>query len=176
MKTKNSTGPGRPAYQVKWPTGKFTFTQLMERNGVNPKTGKGKDCTRLTLYKHLQVATKGTKSEIVRIKDETRKPNSKTGMGRKAFVYIRREKLNGMKAASKSRVSVKLNNKANDNTSASYEATKAALLAPTPAPTPAPEPVMAPVAEAQSSTPEVVTATETVSAPVTAEQPQAIAA
>lgn len=153
MKTKNATGPGRPAYEVKWPAGKFTFTQLMERNGVNPKSGKGNNCTRLTLYKHLKAASKGSKSEIVRIKDETRKPNSKTGMGRKAFVYIRREKFNGMKTMTKN-TSVK-NAKPKTATNKpvdSYEAMKATLLT---------------SSDTQSKVPETV--------PVTVEQSQEIA-
>lgn len=162
MKTKNiNRGPGRPAYEVKWPTSRFTMADLMERNGVNLKTGKGKFCTKLTLVKALarDLAKRGH-SFIVKL-DETREPNSKSGLGRKTFVYLRRSKLDTLKTARKSTATVNVGTKAPKvrtpkvtSTTADYEAQKAALLAPTPAVTIAPEPAPAPVAETLEATPE----------------------
>jgi len=153
MKNKNiNRGPGRPAYDIKWPNGKFTFDDLCEANGVNPKTGKGKFCTKLTLRKGIKrdAASRG-RSEIVLLKDEQREPNSKSGLGRKTFVYIRRSKLQTLKAASKSTASVNVGTKAvkpakvkatkSPATAAvDYEAMKANLLAPMPAVSITPEP------------------------------------
>lgn len=141
MAKNTSTGPGRPSYNVRWPYNKFTFNQLLENNGVNLKTGKGKNCSRLTLFKHLQAETKGAKSLIVKLKDQTREPNSKKGLGRKAFIFIRRDKLdNGLKTAKRSTVTVKLPSAAKSN--ADYEAQKLALATPTAAEPIASEPVI----------------------------------
>lgn len=167
MKNKNS-GVGRPKYPVKWPGRKFTMQDLMVFNGVNPKTGKGKLCTKLTLVKALQrdmfhpqeknplkpdFERPRRNSVIVRVKNETREPNSKSGLGRKTFVYIRREKLANVTKV----VTVKpVAKPAKVASTVDYEAQKAALLAPVPvvtiappapivaevAPTPAPEPVV----------------------------------
>lgn len=84
-------GPGRPQYQIKWPTGKFTFTDLEIENGVNPDTGKGKDCTTLTLRKGLK-RDQGKRgySLIVLLKGVLAEPNNKKGLGRKQLVYARR--------------------------------------------------------------------------------------
>jgi hypothetical protein len=152
--TQVSNGPGRPKYQVKYPNRKFTMTDLMEKNGVNPKSGKGKFCSKLTLVKALVRDSKlGTSSEIVKL-DETREPNSKSGMGRKTFVYIKRDKLNTVKTVAKSapaksaKVKVKTKTKVKPVTTTSdYEAQKAALLAPVPAVTITPEPTPAPAPE-----------------------------
>jgi hypothetical protein len=95
---KSSNGPGRPAYQIKWPTGKFTFQDLEILNGVDPETGKGKVCTKLTLRKGLaRDLALNSKSLIVKTK-ETRAPDSESGLGRKSFVFIRRSKLQATKA------------------------------------------------------------------------------
>jgi len=154
MKSNINRGPGRPAYEVKWPTSKFTMADLMEKNGVNPKTGKGKFCTKLTLVKALaRDHAKRGHSFIVKL-DETREPNSKSGLGRKTFVYIRRSKLDTLKTASKSTASVNVGTKSTKtrapkvtSTTADYEATKADLLAPVPAVTITPDPTPAPEAE-----------------------------
>lgn len=130
MKSKNKQrGPGRPMADINVPNKKFTFADLVEANS---------HVTPLTLRKFLKrdFARKG-KSEIVLVKDETREPNSKKGLGRKTFVYLRRSKLNSLKTARKSTVSVPL---APAKTTADYEATKAALLAPEPAPAEIPAP------------------------------------
>jgi hypothetical protein len=88
---KKNTGPGRPKYTPVIPKGKFTFTDLEIANGVNPKTGKGKDCTTLTLRKWLkrELAKRGH-SAIVHLKDTFADPTSKHGLGRKQYVYQRR--------------------------------------------------------------------------------------
>jgi hypothetical protein len=128
---KNQRGPGRPMASIKVPNRKFTFGDLVEANG---------HVTPLTLRKFLKrdAARKG-KSAICLMKDEHREPNSKKGLGRKTFVYIPRAKLNALKTASKSKVSVPLNDKpaktpAAAPVSTSYEDTKAALGITAPAP------------------------------------------
>ncbi len=160
MKSK-TRGVGRPSYPIKWPNGKFTMADLMVANGVNPKNGKGKLCTKLTLVKGLQrdmfmVGDNGKpdtnrprrNSTIVRVKDETREPNSKSGLGRKTFVYIRRAKLVKGKDVT---VNVGTKAKSTAPKSEAYEAQKAALLAPEPAV--APTEVAAPAAESTGGTP-----------------------
>jgi hypothetical protein len=88
MKNK---GPGRPKYRPNIPKGKFTFTDFEIANGVNPKTGKGKDCTTLTLRKWLKEdLSKRGHSTIVHLKDTFAEPTGKGGLGRKQYVYQRR--------------------------------------------------------------------------------------
>jgi hypothetical protein len=187
MKNKNANanrGPGRPAYVPKIPQSKFTFADFMELNGVDFKTGKGPNCSKLTLDKWLKrdKDRKG-KSEIVKL-DETREPNSKSGLGRKTYVYVRRSKLDTLKSAkvatTKTKVSVNVGTatakprkaKGVSTGTVDYEAQKAALLAPTPAVTITPAPVeTAPIAEA----PAAETAPEPVTPePVTAEATQTV--
>jgi len=136
MKNKSQRGPGRPMAEISIPSRKFTFADLVEAN---------EHVTPLTLRKFLKrdFARKG-KSEIVLVKDETRESNSKKGLGRKTFVYIRRSKMNALKTAIKSKVSVSI---APAKPTADYEATKAALLAPA-APVIAQAPEAAPATEA----------------------------
>ena len=193
MKKQNTTvtrGPGRPQYQMLIPSGKFTFTDLEIANGVNPKTGKGKRCTTLTLRKNLkkdmyildkkgEIARTNPNSLIVLLKDILAEPDSKSGLGRKQLVYIRRSQLNRAgKSNSNARKSRKQAADVAVNVGVSqatqdYEATKAALLAPDPVPavtiTPAPAvvetatateaiPVAAPVSVAETPAPEAVVA------------------
>lgn len=134
MKNKTNRGPGRPMAAIKLPNRKFTFADLCEAN---------EHVTPLTLRKFLKRdAARLGKSQVVLVKNETRDPDSKKGLGRKTFVYISRARKATLKNMAKSRVSVSLN-----NTSESYEKTKEAL--------------------AQPSTPIVNTQTSsTVSAPV----------
>lgn len=87
-------GPGRPKYTPVFPRGKeWTFTDLMEANGVeanlNSKNfGKGPKCTMLTLRKFLaRDAKKMGRSLIVKVKGVTSEPNSKSGLGRRAYLY-----------------------------------------------------------------------------------------
>jgi len=175
MKTKQS-GPGRPAYVPKLPTKlRWTMLDLQVRNEVNPATGKGPNCSKLTLVNWLADELANRRSGLVlKVNGETKEPNSKSGLGRKAFVYVLRSrkdeldktspapakpvktaKKSGLKTAAKSPVSVKLN-------TASYEATKAAILAPTPAPvvaaTPEPAPAPAEVTSAPVAETPVATA------------------
>lgn len=121
--TKSYDHPGRPAYIPVIPRGRFTMNDLCEENGVSLKTGKGKNCSRLTLVKWVAKQLGNKRSGlIVKVKDETSEPNSRKGLGRKAFLYIRRTQASNLKTAAKSNVSVKM------TTTADYEATKAALL------------------------------------------------
>jgi len=141
MKKNAKRGVGRPMAEISIPNRKFTFADLMEANT---------HVTPLTLRKFLaRDVDEGRKSLVVRIKEENREPNSKHGLGRKTFVYVKRSKLDGAK---KSAVSVNVGTAASKAKSAkpSYADTKAALLG-TPATvvkiTPAPAPVApAPVA------------------------------
>ena len=164
-KNSKSNGPGRPQYEIKWPRGKFTFTDLEIENGVNPKTGKGKNCTTLTLRKGLKRdQAKRGHSVIVCLKDILAEPNSKSGLGRKQPVYARRsvaEKYATKTSAprkAKADVTVNVSTTAPvdavSQSTVDYEAQKAALLAPTPAVTITPEPV----AETPAPAPEAVAA------------------
>lgn len=172
---KNTTvkhnGPGRPMYNPVIPRGKFTIAEFCEANGVNPKTGKGKACSKLTLIKFL--GRKQGKALIVRVKGETANPNSKKGLGRKAFLYTRRAGVTVPKATAAPVKQTRTRKATAPTATSDYEATKSALLAPTPAvvitpdPTPAPEtapvvdvaPVSEPVAETVATpAPEPVTA------------------
>lgn len=150
-------GPGRPAKQIKWPNGKFTFANLMVRNGVNLTTGKGSFCTKLTLNKALaRDLALGKKSVIVRLA-ETRKP--KGGIGRSSFVYELRNKTAQAKPAKRNKTTVTVGT--------DYEAQKAALLTPTPAVViTTPEP--APVTETPAPVVEQAPVAETTTDPVTA--------
>jgi hypothetical protein len=168
MKTVKHDGPGRPKYQPKLPRGKFTMNELCQENGVSLKTGKGKNCSKLTLVKFVARELSNRRSGLViKVKDETSEPNSRKGLGRKPFLFMRRP--NALKAAAKSDVSVNL------NTTAEYEATKAALGisgTPTPATPEAPVASPAPVAEVTAPVAETTPVAETVAttetAPVTA--------
>ncbi len=159
--TKRS-GPGRPSYVPKLPRGKFTMTDLCEANEVNLKTGKGPKCSKLTLVKFLakELANKRT-GLVTKVKGETRKPQGDAGLGRKAFLYIRRDApvKNNLATAAKSPVSVKVAPGTTD-----YEAQKAALGLGNPEPvtiTQAPaEPTPAPVV-AESPAPAQPEVTET---------------
>jgi hypothetical protein len=153
MKSKNQRGPGRPMAEITVPNRKFTFADLVEANS---------HVTPLTLRKFLKRdASRKGKSEIVLVKDETREPNHKKGLGRKTYVYIRRSKASALKTARKSSVTVPLST---PSTTADYEAKKAALLAPEPAPaapiaeTPAPEAVAAETAAVAADATSPVTA------------------
>lgn len=152
---KNATksrGPGRPMYQPVIPKGKFTMADFCEANGVDVKTGKGKNCSKLTLIKFM--GRKQGKAMIRKVKGELAAPANKNGLGRKSFLY---ERIPGT-VATKSTKAVKAAKstkapKAAKSTASDYEATKAALLAPTPAvvitPEATPEPEVAETATAE---------------------------
>jgi hypothetical protein len=184
-------GPGRPKYTPKFPRSlRFTFGDLCVTNGVNPDTLKGDNCTGLTLRKYLKrdKARKG-KSNIVMLKGQFGKPDSKDGLGKPPFLYCLRERLAdaGVTPAAKSKASKKPLAKAKASSvtvplatvpdaapvvdavstaTKDYEAQKAALLA-TPVPvvaisTPAPTP--APDAAPVADTAEVAAAVEVLAA------------
>jgi hypothetical protein len=44
----------RPGLQLRIPSGKFTIAELCAVNGVDPKTGKGPKCSKLTLINALK--------------------------------------------------------------------------------------------------------------------------
>lgn len=76
---------GRPRAEVNVPNKKFTFTDLVE---ANPELSE------VTLHKFLaRDRARKSKSEIVRLKDESREPSNEKGLGRKKFVYIKRTRL-----------------------------------------------------------------------------------
>lgn len=80
--------PGRPMYVPKFPEkDTFTFMDFLVSNGVNPKTGKGKNCTVLTLRKWLKRdKAKGDESTLILVESQS------TGKrGRKAHVYTLRK-------------------------------------------------------------------------------------
>lgn len=176
-------GPGRPAYEPKFPAKlKWTMADFCRRNEVDTETGKGPNCSKLTLVKFLKKDLKNRRSGLVgKLKDETAPPDSDSGLGRRSLLYFLRaradeieakaeakpaRKSNGLKTAAKSPVSVKL------STTADYEATKAALGIDTPAPTatePAPTAplVSVPIVAEPTPTPVAVTPAATVEAPAT---------
>lgn len=179
MKT-NKKGPGRPKYNPIIPKGKFTMDEFCVANGVNLNTGKGKLCSRLTLIKFLARDMFHTKagsnkpdhnkprknSSVVLVKDEFSEPNSKDGLGRKAFVYIRRSTLEAIKARKASKVAKKTTAPATpavtDSGTDAYEKQKAEILAPAvTVPAPTPEPVT-------ETTETVAPVTETPTEPVEA--------
>ncbi len=139
--------PGRPMYDPSFPrTKEFTFTDFEVANGVNPKTGKGKECTTLTLRKWLKrdKARMG-KSILVLLKGVTADPNSRKGLGRRAHLFSLRSKVNTTRTP---RVTQDAPSDVSPETK-SYEATKAALLADTSVPvtapaTPEPQPEVTP--------------------------------
>lgn len=161
MKKNASRGVGRPMANINIPNRKFTFADLEEANS---------HVTPLTLRKFLKRdADRKGKSEIVLVKGETRAPQSKNGLGRKTFVYVRRAKVAKV-TAPKAAVKAKAAKSPKASTkSTSYEAKKAALLgdnqtapvtapvAPAPVTATAPTPVAAETA-APVAAPETVTA------------------
>ena len=147
---KANRGPGRPAYSPKFPKSlKWTMADWCEANGINPKTGKGPNCSKLTLIKYKNNHPK----DFVRVKNEFREPASKDGLGRKCFLFSLSARAKSAKATKAAKVSKKVT----VNVGTDYDAVKAALLAPTPT-----VDIPAPV----EVTPEVVPAVaETVTAP-----------
>lgn len=180
--TRKHDGPGRPKYEPVFPrTKEWSFTDFMEVNGINinPNSkdfGKGPNCTMLTLRKFMaRDAKKLGRSLITKIKGVTSEPNSKDGLGRRAYLYSLRAKANVKRAsAPKSEApaaadTVTPHDDVSDATKR-YEELKSILAAPTPAPAavtipavtiapeatpaPAPEPVVeAPAAPVAETTP-----------------------
>jgi hypothetical protein len=171
VSSPEARGPGRPQYTPTYPKAKkWTLADFCVANGVNPETGKGPNCSKLTLIKNLTRGLSGRNSLILQL-DEYREPNHESGLGRKCNVYSLREKANVDTSAKptqapKSARTAKPTKKPAKvtSTTAEYEATKARLLAPeTPAPvtvpavkvvTPTPAPAETPVpAPAETPTP-----------------------
>lgn len=90
--TKN--GPGRPLYVPKFPRkDEWTMNDFCKANSVDVETGKGPNCSKLTLIKWMarDKARKGR--SLVKRLDHTAPPSSENGLGRKAFLFSLREKL-----------------------------------------------------------------------------------
>ena len=89
--------PGRPRYTMVFPkSATFTFTELMEANGVdtrkyagnghaNRNYGKGENCTMLTCRKNLKFDL--ARGEVCLMKGYTAKPDSDDGLGRRGLLY-----------------------------------------------------------------------------------------
>lgn len=182
-KSKNVTaarkhdGPGRPKYEPVFPrTKEWSFTDFMEVNGININSnskdfGKGPNCTMLTLRKFMaRDAKKMGHSLIVKIKGVTSEPNSKDGLGRRAYLYSLRAKANVKRASapkSEAPAAADVVTPHDDVSDATkrYEELKSILAVPTPAPaavvipavtitpeaTPAPAPAPDPVVEAPAA-------------------------
>lgn len=155
MKKHNTRGPGRPMADIKIPNRKFTFADLCEAND---------HVTPLTLRKFLKRdAARLGKSTIVLLKNESREPDSKKGLGRKTFVYISRARKNALRSIAKSRVSVPL--------APDYETTKKNLGLDGNGSNPTPETETATTAAAPAAPAPTVTTTsaDTAAAPQTSE-------
>ena len=133
--------PGRPLYVPKFPRKvEWTLKDFCVANEVDPETGKGPRCSKLTLIKWLgrDKARKGR--SLVKRLDHTAAPDSEKGLGRKAFLFSLREKLTNDSTPD---AAPDTTDAAPDTTDAApadvstatadYEAQKAALLAPAPA-------------------------------------------
>jgi hypothetical protein len=161
-KNSKQNGPGRPKYIPSIPHGKFTFTDLEVENGVNPKTGKGKKCTTLTLRKWLKRELSNRRTgAVMLLKDTLAEPNGKSGLGRKQLVYTHRTGVAAPKASAPRKAKDTAPTADVSQSTKDYEATKNALLADTavtiatPDPTPAPAPEVTPAPETTAeATPE----------------------
>ncbi len=175
-------GPGRPKYTPLFPRSKeWTFTDFMEVNGINTNSnskdfGKGPNCTMLTLRKFMaRDAKRMGKSLIFKVKDVTSEPNSKSGLGRRAYLYSLRANANvkrgtaPVKAATPRKAKAAASEVEANGLSAStnrYEEIKNILAAPAPAVAPEaaqPETVTVP---AVTITPEAAPAPAPAPAPV----------
>lgn len=179
--TNANRGPGRPMYTPKFPRSlRWTMRDFCEVNGVNPETGKGKACSKLTLIKFLDrdmhpriksgknagklnKAVLRPDSVVIRL-EETAKPESDSGLGRKAFLHCLRSRKDELKGKT-AKAAVKSTRKAKTVTvdvgtgTADYEATKTALLAPAVDIAPAaPTPEVTAPAETPAATAEAVPA------------------
>lgn len=137
---------GRPLYVPKFPRKvEFTLKDFCVANEVDPVTGKGPRCSKLTLIKWLgrDKARKGR--SLVKRLDHTSAPDSEKGLGRKAFLFSLREKMATDTAPTTADVATA---DVSDETSA-YEAQKAALLG-------SPTPVVDISTPASDATPEVI--------------------
>lgn len=97
---KVTRGPGRPKYEPRFPkTLNWTMVDWMEANEIetnraSKKFGKGPKCSLLTLNKFkAKDAKHKNRSMIVKLKDVTADPNSKSGLERKQLVYSLRSRI-----------------------------------------------------------------------------------
>lgn len=128
--------PGRPLYVPKFPRKvEWTLKDFCVANEVDPETGKGPRCSKLTLIKWLgrDKARKGR--SLVKRLDHTAAPDSEKGLGRKAFLFSLREKLANDSTPDANTATDAAPAAPSDVSpaTADYEAQKAALLG-TPAP------------------------------------------
>ena len=123
--------PGRPLYVPKFPRKvEWTLKDFCVANEVDPETGKGPRCSKLTLIKFLarDKARKGR--SLVKRLDHTAAPDSEKGLGRKAFLFSLREKM-ATEASDSATPAANPETSAASDVSAetsAYEAQKAALL------------------------------------------------
>ena len=168
-------GPGRPKYDPVFPrTKEWTFTDFMKVNGININLnskdfGKGPNCTMLTLRKFIaRDAKKMGHSLIFKVKNVTSEPNSKDGLGRRAYLYSLRAKASVKKASAPKATAPEVAETVTPHDDVSeatkrYEELKSILAAPAtvtiPAVTITPEATPLPVAP--EATPEVAPVAET---------------
>ncbi len=88
MKSNKQTkrGVGRPESKVVWPNGRFTREQAFQLNGCYATPPR---VCKLTVINHLNAALKGNESVLIKL-DELGKTKTKSGKGRKPYVYLRR--------------------------------------------------------------------------------------
>ena len=157
---KQNKSVGRPKYQPLFPRkAKWTFADFEMANGVDPKTGKGEKCARLTLRNYM----KRPDSQVVQVKGEFMKSNSPKGLGRKPYLFQLRDKATTKTTVKVARKTVKHEPVTVNvsQTTQDYEAKKAALLAP--------EPVVNITSVVEA--PAVVETAPTVEAPAVASEP-----
>ena len=84
---------GRPRYVPTFPkAAEWTLRDFMVANGVNPDTGKGPRCSKLTLIKFLASDSERMGHSIVKRLSKTAEPAGDGKLGRKPFVYTLRAK------------------------------------------------------------------------------------
>lgn len=90
--SKNGKKLGRKRYDPLFPTtAEWTLREFMIANEVNPETGMGPRCSKLTLIKFLQRDSERMGHSLVKRLSKTSEPVGGT-LGRKPFVYTLRKK------------------------------------------------------------------------------------
>lgn len=85
--------PGRPLYVPKFPRKvEWTVTDFCVANEVDPETGKGPKCSKLTLIKWMSRDKARKGRSVVKRLDHTAPPVG-AGLGRRAFLFSLRDKL-----------------------------------------------------------------------------------
>lgn len=102
-KNSKHNGPGRPKYQPVYPrTNKWSFNDFQEANGIDLETGKGANCSKLTLRKHLdrdmynKAGHLRPNSLVMLVKGEFA-PKSASGKGKRGFLFTLRSKAEAVK-------------------------------------------------------------------------------